>query len=943
VARPAFAGRRARSRFGQLAAFGGIVLLTSAALSVLGSAIVPVLDSGARTIVTQSGPTGSALRVETRLGSDPDEQDATVRAAFTTALRDVPATVLRTVTVDTQAVIDGAAIPVQVLADPGITDVAQLQAGEWPAGPGETAIQDAAAAALSLAVGDTLTVGDRTLTVTGTWRADDPAAPRWFGDPAVGSSNEEGFIGPFLVDEPDLLDFPDTPRVRWTLSPHAAAIGVTALPDTAEAIARLRTEVRRMGGGDTSVQLLGTLDQTVSHATRVTAVAAGVLGLPLVLVAVAGAIVLSLVARAIASGRAGEFLLLRARGASARAVTGSATREAAVTAVIGAAIGAGLAIPALRFGLPLVGASGEAPVLLAVAIAAGVAALAIIVTAIATAAQLSAPVTGRAEAGRAATIASLGPLALSVVVTALALAQFLSLGSPVVVRSDGVVRTDPVALAAPVLVLLTGALAAPAIAGPLVAIAERFARGARGILPVLPLRQLARRTRSVAAGVLVMALAAGAVVVALAFTAAASDVRVQAERAATGADLRLILPVRSSVESTAPAASTSILDGVEGIDGAFAVLATTANAGSDAIPLLAGDAGRLGSLPGGAELAGFADPLISARGGVPIPAGMTRLTVSAHLLPGAGLPAGLSVDLLLWLADEDGSALRVPFGSTPLAAGAATVTGDIPADATTVLAVEFRPPALPFGTTVDVVLDGVATPDGGTLAFTGSSGIQLTSSVNQRFVPQASSSDPLPIVLGADLAERFALTVGAEFSFRVGSIPSPLSATVVGIVDAAPGVRGSSVLILDLQTLESRAVDLDGSVPAANQVWVTTDDPDATAAALRATLTRRADIVTPRTESPSPVLDPTVALIALGVGVTALLAIMGFAAVAASIAHRRRIELTPLRSLGLSPTRIRASRVIELAATAAIAIVLGAAAGVLTAYLVVPGLVGVLG
>jgi uncharacterized membrane protein len=114
------------------------------------------------------------------------------------------------------------------------------------------------------------------------------------------------------------------------------------------------------------------------------------------------------------------------------------------------------------------------------------------------------------------------------------------------------------------------------------------------------------------------------------------------------------------------------------------------------------------------------------------------------------------------------------------------------------------------------------------------------------------------------------------------------------------------------------------------------------AGSVRSALTVRAGIVAPRTLSPAPVLGPAVALVLAGVAVTALLAFLGFAAVAASVAQRRRSELTPLRSLGLTSARIRTARAIELLTTAVLAVLLGAGAGWLTALLVVPGLTGVL-
>jgi hypothetical protein len=940
VAGPAYGGRRARSRTGQLAAFGGVVLLLSTALAVLGGAVLPVLDGGSRTVVAQAGAADSALRVTANLRTDAEDQDATIRGVITEALRELPADIERTVTADALAVIHDQQAPVQLLVDPGIRDAAELVAGDWPAGPAETAIADAAAARLEISPGETVALGDATLTVTGTWRAADPAAARWFGDPAPASGADGDAAGPLLVDESVLADLPGSPHVRWTVLPRDGALRVSALPEVADAIARLDTALRRLGGAE-SASLEGGLAPTVARATRVTAVAAGVLGLPLVLVTVAGAIVLGLIARSLAGGRGAEYVLLKARGASLRALAGAATREAGAVSTVGALLGAGLAGGILLLGLPALGAEvSGAALLVPVAIAAGVALLATALATIATVTELRAPVTGRAEAGRAAVLAAVGPLLLALVAAGLALAQFLALGAPVVVRSNGVVRTDPLALTAPVLVLLAGALAAPAIAGPAVAVAERIARGAPGILPVLPLRQLARRARAAGAAVLVVALAAGAVVVAAAFHAGAEGVRRDAEHAATGADLRVQLPVRTTVDPSAAAASATLLDGVPNVDSATAVLTGTAMIGQDPVALTAADLERIAALPDAGFAPGLVPDLTASRSGAELPPGTTGLTVALQLDPGSGVPADAEAEVTAWLADRDGSALRVPLGNVPIE-GAVEVTADIP-PADRLIAVEVRG-QLPAGAVVALGLTSVTTTAGDAVAVEVSSGTTLVTSKAGRILPvPADDAVVLPVVLSDALAGSLGVAAGDRLAIRVNAVSAPLQVVVAAVQPRLPGTGTEPAILLDLETLEARAIAAGGSVPAADELWVETSNPDAAAAAIRGVLTQRARLTTPQTLSPAPLISPTLLLLELGVAVTGILAVLGFAAVAAAIGRLRRTELAPLRSLGLSAARIRAARAIELASTAAIALVLGALAGLLTAALVVPGLVGVL-
>ena len=66
MARPIFGPRRAVSRIGQLLAFAVVVLLVSGALATLGGALVPALDAGSRLLITGSGPTAAAVRLEAR-------------------------------------------------------------------------------------------------------------------------------------------------------------------------------------------------------------------------------------------------------------------------------------------------------------------------------------------------------------------------------------------------------------------------------------------------------------------------------------------------------------------------------------------------------------------------------------------------------------------------------------------------------------------------------------------------------------------------------------------------------------------------------------------------------------------------------------------------------------------------------------------------------------
>jgi hypothetical protein len=939
VARPAFGGRRALSRIGQLAAFSGVVMLVAASLAFLGGATGPVLDTGAQRLIDGAGATGAAVRIQTRLADDAAaaDQDQAMRAAIADGLGDLPATVDRSVlALSAPALVDGESVLMQGLSDPGAADAAELVSGEWPSSADEGALQAAAAERLGVGVGDEVVLGELPVTVVGTWTARDPAAPRWFGDPAVGSGVESLAAGPLLVDESVLAPLDEHPFVRWTILPDRASLGLANLGRWGDALARLDAEVRQLPTTNSSVDVLGTFAETLGRTARSTSIARGIVGLPLVLLLVSGRIVLVLVARAIAAGRRTEFALLRARGASLRSLAAASAREAALAALLGAALGAAAAFAALLWVVRV--SVDQGTVLLCAAIGAAVALLSVVLATIVTIVELRAPVTGRAESGRAALIASLGPLLLALVAACISLAQFVALGSPIVVRPDGTVRTDPVALAAPMAVLVAASLLAPVVVGPLSLVAERVARAGRGILPVLPLRQLARRARSVAAGVLVIALAAGAVVLVGVFHLTADTAREAVERAATGADLRVKYAVRSTVGEGYPAASATQVEHVSGVESAFAVLGGTASLGSDAVPLVAGDPRRLAAVTGAdPRLTAMAAGLEAGRAVQMVPDGSTELTLTAELTPFGLVPPETRMGVAAWASDPDGSSLYIPMGEVAAdVAGAISVTGDLPPGTTGILGLSFTLPTMSAGASVGFRLDALST-DAGDVGWAGAADAEFAG--NSRLLPPP--PDALPVVLTTALSQRFNAPVGTELGMRMGGLPEQLPLRVTGIADRLPGIAGSLGVMADLQSLEAAALTVGGSVPAANELWLTAPDPDAAVAGLRASLDVRADIVTPSTVSTAPVLVPATGLFAIGTAATLLLAVLGFAAAAAAIGQARRVEFTPLRSLGLTPARVRQARAIELIASALLAIALGAAAGALTAWLVVPGLVAV--
>jgi len=439
--------------------------------------------------------------------------------------------------------------------------------------------------------------------------------------------------------------------------------------------------------------------------------------------------------------------------------------------------------------------------------------------------------------------------------------------------------------------------------------------------------------------VLVIALAIGAAVLVGAFSFAADGGAEHAERAATGSDLRVRYAVRSTVGPGFAAASALDVAEVTGIDSAFAVLGPTASIGPDAVPLVAADPARLAGVTGADPLlATMVDELESSRGVHQLPEGSRELTMTIDLTPFGELPEGTELDLVAWLCDADGSALYQSLGTVPAdVAGPVTVTAPLPPGATGILALAFSPPTLPQFVSIGVHIDELTT-DAGDVGWAGQADAEFAEP--GRMLPPR-GDELLPVLITRALSERLNAPVGTPLGIRIGGLPAQLPLRVAGVLEDLPGIAGPLGVVVDLQSLESAALSIGGAVPAADQLWLSARDPDAAVAGLRASLDVRAAIVTPSTVSTRPVVEPATALLATGAAATLLLAVLGFAAVAASIGRQRVVEMTPLRSLGLTAARVRRARAIELVASALLAVLLGAAGGILTAWVVVPGLVAV--
>ncbi|QMU98017.1 hypothetical protein FVO59_13020 [Microbacterium esteraromaticum] len=788
------AARRAGQHVGRLLLLALVVALVVAGVGGIAVTADRMLTAGASQILRDAEPAARSVRVVATEGKDPAAQDEKVRDAIAAVFGAAPVVVARQQSLELPTADVGSGTKrIGLLVDDRFDEIAELTSGEWPMRAGQVALPEPAAARLDLGVGDLVSLAipggepvppardSAALEVVGIWRAIDPAGTEWHGDPSVASGESDGVIGPAITIADTLAEHPDSSTVTWEITPARSDAAI--LPELQRAAARLdglpeSIDPRRAE----NTRLSGDLAQTLERQSAAVAATRGLLVAPQLIIALLGALVLGIVLTSLSSARLEELVLLRARGASGRRLALSAAAEAAAFAAAGAALAVGvLAI--------LVDISVDVPLIAAGAVV--FAALTAAVTAVRSAVRADAvrAAAQRSDAGLRSLTALLVPAGIAVALGALSAWQLFSTGT--VVRSDG--GAEPLAAAAPTLLLVAACVLAPLAAGPLAALGERVLRGTSGISPILPLRQLARRMNTLAVAILCLSLAAAAAAFAIMSPLAADAAEQRTTRAALGADVRLISD--GALGTTADEASSW-----NGVGAASEVLHTPLTVGSDTATLIAGP-----------------DSAVGLNGPLP---------------------------------DDVGGAL----------------------------------PA------------------------------QITES----------------------LAARLGAERGTVFTARIRSINQPVSIEVTDIVPALPGIGEGLGAATDPAALEQRDLDR-----PANELWLTSDDPQDTAERLRARAVQPVRILTAAQVSAAPVTSVAPAMLTAGAVVAAVLGVIGFAAATTASSRARLDETQVLRALGLAAAAQRAMRLGESAGVALYAVVAGAALGAVVAAAVLPIVLGV--
>ncbi|MDR6906776.1 hypothetical protein J2X63_002462 [Agromyces sp. 3263] len=960
---------RAAARAGVLGSIAAVVFL----LAGLGTAVVDSVSGAATTglregLAAASGADGAA-RWQIRVAADPDAQAEAAASVLDRMLTRHGATWRRSVeTAPVDAVADGQAFGAVLLADEGVPERAELLTGAWPGdAQADAAAAEAdalpatlhadAASALGLQPGDLVELqdgdGPERLLVVGTWRPLDANEPAWFGEPVIATGTVPGGAGPFVVGDDALVDLPAATIVRWTALPDAAG----ATPDQAAALRAVLPDVEPAlraedaigaDGLSTSGGLDATLDRLLAGLGAVRAIAP----LPILLLAFAGFAALDRLAALLGAARRGETVLLRARGASASRLARDTAVEVLVVGIPAAALGAAAGEAVLAVARPGEARSWQLAVLVASIALVG----ALLLAAGRAWRDATRPVVRGAgdEVGRAPRAAAAGAVVLVAVAAAVSLWQFRLYGSPLVASASGTPEVDPVAVLAPMLVLLALSLAALGLARPAGSLLERMGARSPGLVPSLPMRQLARRAELYASASLVVMLGVSGLTLAAAFAGSWQAFDREAAAIATGGDVRVSFAGRDVVQGADPLALADPFAGVDGVGASGAVYRGEARIGSDAAALVALPADRLaGIAPGAASAADIAeldDLIASGRAAAPaLPAGADAVTAGVGIEAAAGTPGTVTVSA--WVLGPSGEASRLPGVAFPVAAGGGTAELQLP-DAAPLRLLGFEAAlagsqgAGPVTVAIDDVrVEGGADADGDDgngadgAPASASGDVELTATApSGRVVATApdvaSASDdahPVPVLLGEALAARIQAKPGDPLAFRMLTGGADVDAVVAGVVPAVPGAGDLGILV-DLGALSAAAFSGDAGVPQYTERWLATDGPQALAERLGRERSTAFTVATRADASSSGLIQPAVTALWAGAAGALLFALVSLVALVAALGRARLGEVVVLRVLG-SPARVQArARFAELVAAVGAATLVGIAVGAVTAW-----------
>lgn len=891
--------------------------LTVLVVTLLASTMVGLAVRSPTVAVRQSiqaGPAAAVAQAEQgALGSDAAAQDATVRSIIGKHFRGARVTVDRSAFIPSVPLTAGRSM-LALAADDGLLARARLDAGAWPTGAKQVAVDTELARVLGVSVGSTITSesddGSRVFTVSGVWRPVHPAAPAWLGLTA----GTGGTDGRAIVATQGLDALATSASVQWVVAPDARTTTAEQLPRLQSgfrSVTDALTESSSASSSPFSVQ--GDALATVTAMRQSVGALAAVIPVPLSMLAVCSVVALILLAQLLARSRLAESRVLRARGATVGELVSAGSVEAAVVGIAGAVIGCAAAQ------LVLLGVVGGAPagltgvldlllpplIVLVVAVACSA-----VVTAFAARAASGAP--GAVEAGRARTTASIGVGVLAFAAAGLTLWRFVAFGSPV--SATG--QVDPIGVVAPAAVLCAIAVLGLLLFGPSAAAVEGVAARGSGLSGVLPARQVGRGLALFAAPVALVVLTVGAATFSAGYVGTWSGFLRDSSRIVTGSDVRIDTGLAGVVRGPEDLPDVDALSRIPSVTAESPGLVTDAGLGQGSVSLVALDAGRL--------------PELTRVGGYMLDAGQVahRLTAAARL-GGPQLPPGTKTltaqattagAVTFWVVDARGA--LAPLAAEPVAASPGRFTADVPAgDRWSLAAVDARPATGASAPRIRSVAAGTDSLD--IASWAPATGVTDAGGLVRRM---PADDKPLPVVVTASAAEQNSLAVGDGIDLDAAWVS--VHGTIAGIVAAVPGTSDPSAVLVDQRALADAALRTQPAPPRLGMVWLATDRPDEVAAAAQQAAGSDAVVTDASGDFVARFMSSAVVSLWLGTAGCALLALVAIGATIAALLRGRRAEVAVLRAVGMSSRQQARSRRVELAGIVAAAAVFGLAGGV---------------
>ncbi len=947
---------------------------------------VAATTAGIRQTIEDATPAGRVAEVSTDLGPDAGAQREAAAVLFRRLFGGVAVDVDRRVTAG-PFVVGSVGLPPRTKLSfgtyDGLDDHARVLSGSWPPKAGGArlplAMLDRTAAALQLAVGDTVDIDVDTGRLTGQLTA--VLAPLSPTDPLLADS-QAGFMA--VVDQGGLQRLSKAGTVTWTISPDSTSFAAEQVRPLLMALRSLRqasnNDVEVNAG---SVREAGGLVGTLALIDASLAAAAAVTPIPISLIGATGLVLIIELSALLGRARRSETAVLASRGLRIRRLVGGAVVEALAVSI--PAAGVGVAVASL-----VVGGVSPAPSLIWSGLIIGTAAM--------TSGLLCLRDTvdaGFAAAGRTRVLVTAGPVGLLVAGSVISVWRFRYLDSAVVTGADGTTSIDQIAVLAPVLCLLALALAGATLGGLLTSLASTiFAR--RPGPSVLPIREIARRWPAFGTVTLVIGLAVAGSVVAASFDRTWHDFRLLAARFGNAADIRVQLPGVTDV-GVGSADSAATFAGLPAVLAATDALVTDTSVGNRSIQLMALAAGRMPQvLP---TAAGAFDPsaaslaLAGEVSGLALPAGTrhvrVRLSVTADRLDREGSAATADPSVLtfvIWFADAQGRVVPAGLGEVRLSTSAGgrtatagpTLDAEVPSGAAAgrrIVAIDsISDGSSAAGFTVDIAgitaTGGVATSTGGVapsvpidpktvwsakslglpddqLDLTGRGAGRIgwtgvlpasTGTVTVRLLPAAAGLAAVPVVVDSALAQQLGLTVGAPLDLQLAATDRHVQARVAMVSPVLPGPAGGQRVLADLGTVMTALLRTTTAIPAANQVWLTSGSTRVSSLAAAGVGGPGAIVTEVGAGTAAAVIRPVGVIFLAAAGVGLLLALMALATLATTLAGSRRGDAAVLTSLGMSARRQAGLRRRELLVAGLLAAVLGIAEGAVTAELTVGGL-----